>query len=735
MNRKQCRAFLLFNVVLFLVMSLLNAPRAKAAAQDSVEVDLYSVLGDMVDQEGMFYLPEPHRAGLFSPSRKVNETKLDQAVKSKKYFDAALASLNLAWIEIADGNNKNAIEYLNNAIEYKQQLNDERGVTALKLLIGYVHYKALNYDEALKNFSSVLEIVQQNNNQVAKPYVQAMTGQAYLAKKDFDNAIIHYKIASEEFKKDNSKGGEARTKVQVAELLIRKSNFKEAGEYLNDALELFIELSDLNGQALVYRDMGIISLKQNNYTGAIEDFKHSMELSDQLSVAKLLKDTYLKLFTFKSLSGDHDASNEINILYVQLRDSIDIVERSRILNSQLTRRDLMEKEAISEMLRKVSDISFLNMSPDELQQNQVLLEAEIDRLEKEKIIEDLNMAKKVSDQANIEREEKIKELTRQKELQELAISQKELQVSRGQSLRNMLIVAFVFIIIIAVLLFTRYKNQQKSHAQLDKAYKELSDTHHQLVTTQEQLIHSQKMASLGQLTAGIAHEIQNPLNFVNNFSELCIELIEELKESDADKDEILKDLTSNLQKINTHGKRADKIVKGMLTHSRAGQEEKVPSDINKMIDELIDLSYHGNRTKFTGFSAEVIKHFDQSDPEVNIIMQDISRVLINLFNNAFYALGQRTQNEGPGFKSVLGVSTKVEDGYVVIKIRDNGTGIPEEIRQKIFDPFFTTKPAGEGTGLGLSLSYDIIVKGHNGTMEVNSVPNSFTEFIIKLPLK
>ncbi|MBL0339688.1 MAG: GHKL domain-containing protein [Bacteroidetes bacterium] len=242
------------------------------------------------------------------------------------------------------------------------------------------------------------------------------------------------------------------------------------------------------------------------------------------------------------------------------------------------------------------------------------------------------------------------------------------------------------------------------------------------------------MASLGQLTAGIAHEIQNPLNFVNNFSDLSVELIDELKLPGTNKEEVLADLRSNLEKINLHGKRADKIVKGMLTHSRAGQADKQASDINRMIDELLELSYHGNRSRDNSFTAEIIKHFDINLPQIKIVTQDISRVLINLFNNAFYAVGQRSRIEGNLYKPSVGVSTHLEKNAIVVKIKDNGTGIPEAIKGKIFDPFFTTKPAGEGTGLGLSLSYDIIVKGHHGMLSVNSDANSFTEFVITLPI-
>ena len=585
-----------------------------------------------------------------------------------------------------------------------------------------------SFNTALSN----LQKIESEQNIVS--VTNALIAQAYLVQKDFENARKYFRSAYDGFIKAGNKKAQSRIAVQLAEIAIRKNEYKKAENFLSKALQIFKQHNDKNGQALVLRDQGIMNYKQGNYEKAVGDFTSSLSLSNQLSAAKLLKNTYLKWLTLKSISGDHKASNEINILYVQLRDSIDLVERSRILNSQMTRRELLEKKTIDEMLRKEQEISYQQLTSEEIQQNKEVIEAEIERLEKEKIIEDLNMAKKISDQANMEREERIQQLTREKALQDLALSKKELQVSRGQTLRNTLIIASVFILIIAGLMYNRFRNQHKSHKELDKAYKDLSETHQQLLSAQEQLIHAQKMASLGQLTAGIAHEIQNPLNFVNNFSELSIELIDELKDPEVNQQEILQDLRANMEKINSHGKRADKIVKGMLLHSRAGQADKQPADINKMIDELLELSYHGNRSRDNNFTAEIIRNFDLNLLKVNVVTQDISRVLINLFNNAFYAVGQRTRMQENNYRATVGVSTLMNKESVVIKIRDNGTGIPDAIRKKIFDPFFTTKPAGEGTGLGLSLSYDVIVKGHNGILAVNSESGSFTEFVITLPL-
>ena len=279
------------------------------------------------------------------------------------------------------------------------------------------------------------------------------------------------------------------------------------------------------------------------------------------------------------------------------------------------------------------------------------------------------------------------------------------------------------------------EQQEEITAQRDQ----LSETVNELKTTQQQLIQSEKLASLGELTAGIAHEIQNPLNFVNNFSEVSMELVDEMDEELAkgDTDEakaIAADIKQNLEKIIHHGKRADGIVKGMLQHSRTSTGERQPTNINVLADEFLRLSYHGLRAKDKIFNAELVTNFNESLPKVNIVQQDIGRVLLNLFNNAFYAVNQKQKTAGENYKPEVTVTTSAENNQVVISVKDNGVGISDAVKDKIMQPFFTTKPTGEGTGLGLSLSYDIVVKGHGGRIEVESTEGEGSEFTVFLPL-
>ena len=246
------------------------------------------------------------------------------------------------------------------------------------------------------------------------------------------------------------------------------------------------------------------------------------------------------------------------------------------------------------------------------------------------------------------------------------------------------------------------------------------------------------MASLGELTAGIAHEIQNPLNFVNNFSEVNKELIDEMQQeidkgNYTDAKEISNDIKENEDKIIHHGKRADAIVKGMLQHSRTSTGKKEPTNINALADEYLRLSYHGLRAKDKEFNAEMKTDFDKSIGNINIIPQDIGRVLLNLYNNAFYAVTEKKKQQPEGYEPVVSVSTKKINDKIEIRVKDNGNGIPQKVVDKIFQPFFTTKPSGQGTGLGLSLSYDI-VKTHGGEIKVETKEGEGSEFIIQMPL-
>jgi signal transduction histidine kinase len=301
------------------------------------------------------------------------------------------------------------------------------------------------------------------------------------------------------------------------------------------------------------------------------------------------------------------------------------------------------------------------------------------------------------------------------------------------------------VLLIVFVLWHSNKLQKKANHQLNdknieikKQSENLKTTLEELKSTQAQLIQSEKMASLGELTAGIAHEIQNPLNFVNNFSDVNKELVDELQtELKSGHTEeaiaISNDIKENEEKINHHGKRADAIVKGMLQHSQKSSGQKEPTDINALCDEYLRLSYHGLRAKDKLFNADIKTDFDETAGKIDVVPQDIGRVLLNLYNNAFYAVNEKVKVlTANGYQPTVKVSTKKLDAKIEISVEDNGNGIPQNVADKIFQPFFTTKPTGQGTGLGLSLAYDII-KAHGGELKVDTKEGEGAVFVIMLP--
>ena len=354
------------------------------------------------------------------------------------------------------------------------------------------------------------------------------------------------------------------------------------------------------------------------------------------------------------------------------------------------------------------------------------------------------LAMVAKDSANQKEVENLNELQKSSfnEQQRLQQLEQERQQYKSKLRNYTLLGALGIFLIVGLLLYRNNRQKQKANLVLQEQKQKVESTLQELKQTQSQLIQSEKMASLGELTAGIAHEIQNPLNFVNNFSDVSNELIAEMKDELAkgnyeDAKDIANDVQQNLEKINHHGKRADAIVKGMLQHSRSSNGVKEPTDINALCDEYLRLSYHGLRAKDKSFNATMKTDFDNSIGKISILPQDIGRVILNLLTNAFYAASLPSKG---GFSDtdnsktpIVSVSTKKIDSKVEIRVTDNGPGIPKNIVDKIFQPFFTTKPTGQGTGLGLSLSYDI-VKAHGGELIVETKEGEGTTFIINLPI-
>ncbi len=313
-------------------------------------------------------------------------------------------------------------------------------------------------------------------------------------------------------------------------------------------------------------------------------------------------------------------------------------------------------------------------------------------------------------------------------------------------------IAFIVALFFAIILMTlalkassKFVAPTQDPSPLPQDHAKLTLCEQSLKETQTQLMLQEKLASVGMLAAGIAHEIKNPLNFINNFADMTVELLQELKDEiekpieNADKEtkeainSTIEDIVVNCKKINEHGKRAESIIKNMLIQSRTSEVEKAPLDVNALLEEYLNLSYHGMRAQNNKTNVKIEKNIDQSIKPITVNQQSIGRVFLNIINNGLYAANEKAEKAEPTFMPTISITTLQDEQFVIIKIKDNGNGIPDSVKQKIFEPFFTTKPAGQGTGLGLPICYDIVVKEHNGQLDVNSIPGEFTEFIIKLP--
>ena len=429
----------------------------------------------------------------------------------------------------------------------------------------------------------------------------------------------------------------------------------------------------------------------------------------------------MQLFTYYSYSNDFVKGDAYHEKYRDLKDSLDRVVKTTVYSKSRLQQELEEKQQIIDLLQKQYEEQATASNAKNLELSQMITKGEIELQQKNEALE--------------QKTAEVEQLTREKAIQERDIARQELQISEQKSFRNLLIAIAVIALLLAFMLYNRYSIKKKSNKKLTESNQELEETLAQLRATQDQLVQAEKMASLGQLTAGIAHEIQNPLNFVNNFSEGSLDLIDELEEAtnDEERKELAEEIRVSLKKINEHGKRAARIVRSMLQHSRQGTGEKEITDINQVLHEAVNLAYHGMRATYKDFQSALQENLDPNVPKLMMVTQDFSRVLLNIANNAFYAMREKTL-KGSTTPSALQTSTRLNNDRVVIIITDNGPGIPKSYLDKIFQPFFTTKPTGQGTGLGLIISYDII-KAHGGTLQVDSIENEGTTFTIEIPVK
>ncbi|MEO6357307.1 MAG: ATP-binding protein, partial [Ferruginibacter sp.] len=589
--------------------------------------------------------------------------------------------------------------YADKSLVLAEKIKFYRGKAMALYALGTL-YSTTDLAKSLRLKFEGLKIAEEKNYSFEAGWCLMGIGDVYYWLDDMEKSLSYYKQAEEKIrliKRDKTSEDLIFTiQLNIGTCLGRTNQLDAAFSYLQPLYEQSMNSYNMHSAVLCY--FGELQFARGERATAIDYLHQSIDINTKANDYFTNADAYKAMAVFYSKMGQVDSS----IFYAKkgLEAALLVDHKPRLLE-------------LSTLLAKLYEPTNINES------NKYLKVATAAN-------EELYGAKKVK---NL-----LKSFSDEQERQRFAEAE---QIARQNRIKQYTFLAGLSIFLfIAVVLYRSNKQKQQANVLLQSQKQEIEHALGKLKSTQSQLIQSEKMASLGELTAGIAHEIQNPLNFVNNFSEVNTELIDEL-EQEVDKgnyDEvkaIAKDIKDNEQKISHHGKRADAIVKGMLQHSQSSTGQKEPTDINKLADEYLRLAYQGLRAKDKNFNATLKTDFDESIGNINIVPQDIGRVLLNLYNNAFYAVNEKNKNPHPlkggnePYEPTVTVTTRRlgsplgDGGKIEIKVSDNGNGIPQKIIDKIFQPFFTTKPTGQGTGLGLSLSYDII-KAHGGEIKVET---------------
>ncbi len=523
-------------------------------------------------------------------------------------------------------------------------------------------------------------------------------GELYFLKGDTANGIRNARLYLELVQKQNNPGSHAFIFYRLAKACLETNRLDSADNLIQYAYDS-AKNSDRSLLAPVFQTWSLIELKKKNFSKADSLLVKAWEIIKERNIAANTPGGIVDPDYYRAL---------IRIEQKKYAEAVGFLVSDIVRIKILRNETLRDYKLLADLYDKIGDKARSNESYKAFISLQ------------DSLLADQSRFSAISFEAEQQMNEK-----------ELSISKLKSENEISVITRNFSLGIIVLVLVLSGVIYYRYKSKQKANTVLEKTLTDLR-------STQAQLIQSEKMASLGELTAGIAHEIQNPLNFINNFSEVNTELIDELGE-ELDKGNlddvkaIAKDIKANEQKINHHGKRADAIVKGMLQHSQSSTGQKEPTNINALADEYFRLAYHGLRAKNKSFNATMVTGFDDSIGMVNVIPQDIGRVVLNLITNAFYVVYEKKKQLGEGYNPTVSVSTKKYNGNVEISVKDNGNGIPQKIVDKIFQPFFTTKPTGEGTGLGLSLSYDI-VKAHGGELKVETKEGEGSIFSILLPM-
>lgn len=671
---------------------------AKQTGDKNLEASIYSTIGEAYnslsqDRSAMVY----HLRSLL----------LLRETKNKKALAWQLVSLGITERNL--GKYGDALEHLMESLKISRSISDSLTTVEALLAIAFTYIFVDRPEEALKFQGQALEIYRNMNDSLGIARIYNDMGVTNMNAGKYEVALGQHRAALAIRLKSPHNYYTFASFLYIGEILEKLDRIPEAIQSyeggLNYAKYSSFKTSIVDAQI----NLGRAYLKLQNYQKALEAFTHAQQQAVAIG------------------EGSAEAEASLNIARVYLAQGnaqpaltwLRKAEKAAAGSHLVYLADIYE--SIAQTYFKLNDFrnAYLNQQKYSIIRDSLV------------VTENLEKIATLSNRLDFENKKSLQDQNHEKQM-----ILKQAQIKREKLTRNFSLFGMFVALVLMIIAFIRYFEKQKLN-------NKLSETLSDLKSTQSQLIQSEKMASLGELAAGISHEIQNPLNFVNNFSEVSIELIAEAKETIASLfnnennyqlvKEILDDVEENLNKINHHGKRADSIIKGMLQHSRSSSGSKELTDLNALAEEFLRLAYHGLRARDKSFNVTLETDFDPGLGKISIIPQDMGRVILNLITNAFYAVNEKQKSAPESYQPVVRLSTRKTNNAVKVLVYDNGKGISQHALEKIFQPFFTTKPAGEGTGLGLSMSYDIVTKGHGGELRVETTEGQGTTFTIVIP--
>ena len=652
-----------------------------------------------------------------------------------------MAFFNRAKINTQTADYSLSIENANKAYEAFLSVNQRPFMGDALALIANNYDKLGEFTKAIENNFKALSIYESLSMEAPIAWIYNNMGASYYQLHDYERAIENYSKALTLQRKLGNKFGIGSALDNMASVYEEKGDFKMVNEYNSQAIQLFTEIDDQPALGRIYINRGNFLKNQNRFDSALIYYNKAIRIAAKLEIKRTLAFAYggigdIYFYLAKNGPAGYNIPDSLRMGRPRALETANHYYSMALANSE-----------------KLGDLYLIMLFSQSLSDAEVLrgnYKSALNlykqyALYKDSIFNDDNKSKLAAlEKSRVEevKDKEIQLLNKEKALQASNQEKKDAETKRVRNIQYFTIITLgIVVLAVAVIVFLQFKSirhRREANTLLQHQKDKLEHTLNELKKTQNLLIHAEKMASLGELTAGIAHEIQNPLNFMNNFSELNVELIEEMgQEISTGKLDGIKSFAGNIRenekKIIYHGKRADAIIKGMLQHSRTSVGHKEVTNLNSLVTEYLDLAYQGFLTKHKNFRATIKTDFDSAIGGISIIPQDIGRVLLNLYNNAFFAVFEKKSQHLEGYEATVSVSTKMVDEKVEIMVKDNGNGIPHNLRDKIFQPFFTTKAPGEGTGLGLSLSYDII-KVHGGMIKVETEEGEFTEFLVQIPV-